>query len=344
MAWTLADIRTKWRALTGLGSTDDISNANVDIIINDYYQQDFPHEADQPDKMLADYTTTITVDGSGAVALDDAELDLNPPITANEYDLVLYDDRVKFFRDYPINVNERFITAPTLAVGTDSTKVLCAAFSYKLSDWVYDKASAETALSGDTVPQNTYGAWMLSVDDEGTITITEADDNATGYATPGLAVRGIPAVGADEAIMGFVTAINSGGTFVPGTTALDAVTVTATYTDGDPGLRNIPAACCIADGNLFIRPKPNDKYLVRAKSSVAAPTTLSGSNTATDATWGPAIATGAAIRYLAEIGDTARVAEIYGDPGVPGTHLFHINRINRKRLRQDSDRACQRSF
>jgi len=345
MSWALSDIRAKVRLLSGRGSTDDITNNNVDLEINRYYQEDFPVDI-RADAALADYTKEIVVSDSGEYSLADTVLDLNSPWTANQYDLELYNDRERFFADYPVNDGEQFITQPTLAIGSgDSTKVKCAAFSFRIAEWTYDKASAETALSGDTVPQSKYGAWMLSVDADGAVTITEADANATGYATPGLAVNGIPSVGADQAIMGFVTAINTGGTFIPGTTDLaTGGTVTATYTDGDPGLRNIPAAACVTDGKLFIRPKPMDKYLVRAKSSLSAPATLSGSATAVDETWGPLIACGAAIRILAERADTTRAAEVFGDVNIAGTYEYHRLRIIKKRIKQDSNRECQRSW
>lgn len=343
MAWTGATIVAKFRELTGRSSTEDISAVDALAAINHYYQENFPFEANVH-VFLDDYTNEIVATDSGEYSLADSVLDLNPPWTANNFDLRYYHNSVEFFTVYPVNQSEHFITSPTLAVGTTSTKVLCAAFKYVLAGTTYAKASAETALSGDTVPQNKYGAWLLSVDDEGTITITEADDNATGYATAALAVQAITLPGADQAIMGFVTAINTGGTFVPGTTELDAETVTDTYTDGNPQLRNIPAAACIAKGKLFIRPKPYDTFLVRAVASLETPTALTTSSSPTDAAWGPAIATGAAIRYLSEKGDTEKAAAINGKAEITGTHQYNLKIINRKRILQDADRQAERSF
>jgi len=343
LAWTGATLDAKFRAITGRGSTDDISTAAVLAIINDYYQEDFPFEIDTH-KFLADWTAAATVSDAGEYTLADSDLDLNQPITADGGELQLIYNVADFFRNFPIMGNEYFTTAPTLAIGTTASKVLCAAFKYKLLDWTYSKASTETALSGEDVPQDTYGAWLLSLDDEGAITVTEAADNVTGYATAALAVNGIVLPGSSQAIMGFVTAISSSGAFSPGTTLLNALTVTDTYTDGNPGLRGIPTCACITDGKLFIRPKPMDDFSLRAKSSLSAPTALTAGTAPVDEAWGMAIATGAAMKYLNDIGNSERVAEILGDASSIGTHAYYINRINRKKLFQESERQTKRSW
>jgi hypothetical protein len=343
VAWTGTTLIAKWRQLTGRGSTDDISDVNVLVLINDYYQDDFPLEI-EADKITADYTATATATDDGEFSLSDSVIDLNRPITANEFNMTLWDDKTLFFQMYPEDRDETFITKPTLTIGTDTAKVLSQAFNYKLSDWVYPKASVETALSGDTVPQNTYGAWLLSIDVDGTITITEAADNATGYATVGLAIQGITLPGSAQSIMGFVTAINTAAAFIPGTTALTG-DITATFTDGNPQLRSVPTDACLANGKLYIRPKPFDTFFIRAVSSLTAPTALVAGTSPLDETWGPAIATGAAMKYLSEVdGDTSRISEILGQAGIPGTHQYNISRIDRKRLRQDSEREVIRSF
>ena len=331
--------------MTGRGSTDDISDANVLIVINDYYQEDFPFDIDCH-QYEADYTQAVTAVDSGIYTLANTVLDLNEPIRADDSHLRLVHDAKSFFESFPLYANENFTTPPTLAIGTSSTtKVKNAAFTFKIGNVRYSKATAETALSGDNVPVNTYGAWLVYVDEDGTISVSEAADNATGYATAALAVRGLVNPGASYAIMGYVTAISSSGVFDPGTTALDNVNVTDTYTDGDPGLRNIPAACCITGGNLHIRPRPNDSYMVRASASLSAPTALVAGTSPADETHGPAIATGAAIKWLTgREGSSERIGEILGAADQIGSHRYNINRINRKRIFQESDRQADRSW
>lgn len=346
MSWTLSDLRTKFRSLTARPGTAQLTDDEIDVYINDYYQQDLPLVI-SVDKILADWTQEATVTDDGEYSLENTTLDLNEPLTANGDLLVIRRDRRRFFEEYPIYGSEEFITAPTLVSGTTSAAAVAnSAFKYKIADWTYSKAAGETDLSGVPIPQNKYGAWFLSIDSDGTIRNTEAGDNATGYDTAALAVNGLPASEADEAVMGFVTAISAdSGGFVPGTTELSASAVTDTYTDGDPGLRNIPSDVCITDGKLFIRPKCNDTYLVRAKSSLSSPTALSADDdTPSDENWGLLIAMGAAIRLLSEKGETERRDKLLGSPALPGTYVYEEMLVNRKRLKQNALRECYRSF
>jgi hypothetical protein len=345
LPWTGTTLLALWRTLTGRGSTDDISDADALVIINDYYQEDFPFEV-HDHQIEADWTVQGLPTDNGEYTIADTELELGEPITANEFDLVLYQDKQQFFEDYPENEDEDFITSPTLAIGTTPQNVLNAACKFQIGDNIYDLASAETALSGDDVPQNTYGAWLLSVDVDGTITITAASSNGTGYANAALAIAGITLPGAAYADLGFVTAINSGGAFSPGTTALDAGTVTDTYTDGDPTLRNIPAACCLANGNLVVRPKPNDQFLIRAKCSFTSGSAITAGTSPTNEHHGMAIALGSAIKFLTRVGDMEKVAELLGPTtaDIPGTFRYHKTVINRKRSRQQRNRQIARNW
>ena len=129
-------------------------------------------------------------------------------------------------------------------LGIGSTKPNAnAACSYMIAGVDYPLAAnaTGTALSGNNVPQNKYGAWALDIDAAGSITIVPAA-NATGYASAALAGAGIPAVAATKVRLGYATAINTGGVFDPGTTALDAEGVTDTYVDAS-SLYNSITSC-----------------------------------------------------------------------------------------------------
>jgi hypothetical protein len=227
-----------------------------------------------------------------------------------------------------------------------------SAFSFRIAGWSYSKAAAETALSGDTVPQNKYGAWLLSIDSEGTITINEASDNATGYDSPALAVNDLPDIGSDEAVMGYVTAINTSSTFVPGTTGLDASGVTDTYTDGRPKIRGTPEAVLLDGDTLYARPKPDDIYRIKAPLTLQRPTALSGdSDEPIDTELGLVICLGAAIKCIAaEEFDEDKIAKLKhgGDPSSPqiGTFDYEIRKLKMKRYIQwvRSDRRAAPSF
>ena len=130
-----------------------------------------------------------------------------------------------------------------------------------------------------------------------TVHIVEADDNATGYDTPALAMADLSDESNSRACMGFVTAINTSGTFVPGTTELDASGVTTTYTDGFISSRNIPKAVLLEDDVLYVRPKPHDifSFQVYAKQK---PSAMSAGETPLVVDWGPMIALGTAIEII----------------------------------------------
>jgi hypothetical protein len=122
---------------------------------------------------------------------------------------------------------------PTLAIGSTPTAVASAAFEYIINGNLYNKAAvtAGTAPGNDVVPEDLYGAVAFDIGADGTIDAVEAAANATGYASAALAVAAIPAVAADHARMGWVTAIKSDGAFTFGTTQLDAANSTVAYTD-----------------------------------------------------------------------------------------------------------------
>lgn len=142
-----------------------------------------------------------------------------------------------------------FVTSlPGLGIGSTAQNVANVAFTYKIGDVIYSKAAvtAGTALSGDDIPESTYGAWRLEIGADGTVDIIEAAANATGYASAALAIAGLPALSANHASMGTVTAISTSGVFDPGTTALSDADTTDVYTDGDTAYNTIT----VVDGSV----------------------------------------------------------------------------------------------
>jgi len=315
LTWSLAEMRTRWRELTGRGSTGDISDANVDNLINDYYQNYFPEDA-LVTNFDTFFTQALTAVDDGEYSLAQTIVKLMEPMTVDGERVTFYQDKDYFFNKY--RDNEQYITDPTLVVGSsDTTKVKNSAFKYDVNGDSYSKASAETAFSGlDTIPQNKYGAFCLKIDEDGTITIYEADDNVTGYGSEALAIAGLPIAGSDTAYMGVVTVISTDSAgFVPGTTALDDSAVTDTYTDGDPANRGFPEAALTVHNKLYLRPKPDDIGLFKCASEMNRPDVLSDdSSVPSDVKWGPMIALGAAILYLAPKGDSVRLKQLTGDP------------------------------
>ena len=125
------------------------------------------------------------------------------------------------------------LTSASIGIGTTPQNVATEAFTFRVNGTDYSKAAvaAGTALAGDDIPQDKYGAWALDIGSDETIDITAATANATGYATEVLAVAGLPAVAANHVRIGYVVVISDTGVFDAGTTSLASADVIATYTD-----------------------------------------------------------------------------------------------------------------
>lgn len=339
----LQGIRTKLRSLVKESDTTKLPNATLDIFINDFYRTCFVHEI-HTDVFDSDFTQTVSATDSGQYTLS-ANVAGFGTSTFNGNHLTRFFDKDLFFAKY-VNNETFFATGTILSIGTNSTSaVKNAAVDYVISGQTYTLASSETELSGDTVPQNKYGAWLVSVDVDGTVTITSADDNSTGYATPGLAVDGISFSDGTQSVLGFVTAMNTGGTFVPGTTGLDTGTVTDTYTDGNPGFRSVPESFLVDGRTLYIRPKSSDKGLFQSVLQCTAPTDLSGdSDTVFNELWGNAIAVGCAVEYLQQHGELEKAMALTGSTIIPGTYKYYINLINRMKISQDIEKPMGMAF
>ena len=300
LTWMLSELRTKFRELTGQISTGQMTDAACNNLINDYYQNHFPNDAEIED-FEGEFTQAASASDSGEYSISSDVSLLDGPAFVNGSPVDIYQDPKRFWSDYTkVDTGSAFcITSATLAIGSTSTAAVAnSAFSYRVGNYSYSKAAAETALSGDSVPKSKYGAWRLEIDTDGTIAIVEASDNATGYATPGKALEGLIQENDAKAAMGYVIVIYTGGAFVPGVTELDADGVTATYTNGFNSTRNQPAAALLDKGTLHLRPKANDIYLFQCKQKGKPASLSADASLPADPAWGPAIAYGAAIERL----------------------------------------------
>ena len=296
--WVLSEIRDEFRDRIRRHSTAEISDANCNNWINEYYRNILPEEL-RIDRFQTDFTQDITPTDSGEYSLGQGIVAVEEPVTIDGSPITLTMEKKVFFGRFP--EKERWISPPTLVIGTSSTSaVRNSAFRFRIADHAYAKAAGETELSGDAVPANLYGAWMLTIDSDSDITITEADDNATGYATPGLAVAALAEESTDDAVMGFVTVVHT-SIFTPGTTSLSASGITTTFTDGSPSYRATPEMALIAGGKLYVRPKSDDWHRLESQLTLQRPSELSGDAVAPlDIKWGPLIAVGAAMLFISK--------------------------------------------
>lgn len=336
--WKLSELRSEFRRLIGKSTTGEISDADCNSWINDYYVNHFPHDA-KVDEFDTWFTQATTATDDGEYTLSSAIDRLDDPVTINGEEIImLYRDREEFFTNYP--ANQQYITSPTLVIGADnSAKVKHSDFTYEINNYGYSKSSSEVDLTGDDVPVNKYGAWSLRIDEDGTITVTAASDNSTGYDSPRLALEALTNADSDSAYMGYVTVVRSDAAFVPGTTELNLGTVTATYTDGKFETRQVPEAALLYGSKLYLRPKPDDIYEIKAPSISERPSALSGDTDApADTRWGPMIARGTAILYLDSIGDMTRRDNLRDGA------KYYVDSIGSDKIRRLLGQVVKRSF
>ncbi len=361
LTWNIAELITRFREDTGRSQTTDISDNDVTDLINDYYVNYFPSDA-KVDEFDTFFTQALSAVDDGVYAIDSTVDRLDDPITINGRQIEFFRDRELFFGSgnyryhhflrsnfsgsrtsiYPYwqFVDEQFITAPTLAIGTsNAARVLHAAFSYRIDDFSYSKATSEVVLTGSTIPQNKYGAWSFKIDEDGDITVAAADDNATGYDTPRKALDALDNSDSDSAYMGYVTVISTAAAgFVPDTTLLSDSAVTDTFTDGKFENRAEPVRALLYGTNLYVDPKSNDIYEFKALQIADRPTALSGATILADPKHGPAIARGTAIMYLEPRGGKERIADL----ALTTTRMF--NSIRSDKIKRLLGQEVQRNF
>ncbi len=333
--WVMSELVTEWRLLTGARSTEQETDTTIHKLINDYYQNYFPEQAkvDDLDDFLNQATSAVD---SGQYSILQTTLKIQEPVTLDGNKICLYFDKELFFDTYP--QDEQFITDPGLAIGSSDTKaVKHDTFDYSIADDSYNKITSEVSFSGlDTVPQNTYGAFSLTIDTDGTITINQAGANSTGHDTPALAIAALPVANASEAYMGYVTVISTdSGGFVPGTTALSDSAVTDTFTDGQPARRNKPEAILQHGDILYARPKSDDTHQIRLAITKRPDAIDTGAPL--DVKWGPTIAAGSAILYLSRNGEKI-------PDNLQATFDFRMNSIRSKKKIRNQARTTNVSF
>ncbi|KKM81310.1 hypothetical protein LCGC14_1331130 [marine sediment metagenome] len=316
ITWNIAGLITRFREDTGLSQTTDISDSTAADIINDYYVNYFPSDG-KVDEFNTFFTQALSATDDGIYAIDSTVDRLDDPVTINGRQIEFMRDRELFFGEshnrhghhflhgnfsltsFHIDhqfEDEQFITEPTLVIGSsNAARVKHSDFSYRIADFSYSKSSSEVALTGDTIPQNKYGAWSLKIDEDGDITVAAADDNSTGYDTPRKALEALNSSDSSSAYMGYVTVVSTAsGGFIPDTTLLSASGVTDTFTDGRFENRGEPIMALLYGTNLYVKPKPNDIYEFKALHIADRPAALSGNTELADPKHGPAVARGAA--------------------------------------------------
>jgi hypothetical protein len=177
----------------------------------------------------------------------------------------------------------------TLGRGSTDTAVATGAFRFLITGQAASEAKAAvttgTALTAQTVPADTWALYVFDVPTGGTIAMTPASLNTTGYATEALAIAACPPRVSAKARLGYITVKTKAATaWIGATDALaggssgNVASATNYYpTIGIYGSTGTPANCGLITGAVF----PGGLWTGGA-NGVLIPTTLAKGSTDTN--------------------------------------------------------------
>lgn len=112
--WTLSEIRSKVRMVTGRYSPQELSNEQLDEYINKYFQYTFPAELKL--ERIHTYYEFLTVGNQQKYTLPTGYVNFEPPATLDNLSMLWYQEPSSFFDNNPENINRQ-----TLATGDGAT-------------------------------------------------------------------------------------------------------------------------------------------------------------------------------------------------------------------------------
>lgn len=115
--WTVAQIESTFRDLTGRKSSNQISDADILVKLNQYYQHIFPLEAGIPE--FKGWYTFNTVASTGSQAIPDTVLSVTPPVYSNDDPATFWTDEERFYEEYPHDYATENIPTDILLIDRD---------------------------------------------------------------------------------------------------------------------------------------------------------------------------------------------------------------------------------
>lgn len=107
--WNLANIRIKLRNITGMPSTDQLSDASANAYINNYGTYQMPHELKV--QIQNNFLDFKTIPGINTYAFPGAYLTDSPGAYADGFPLIFYEDPDIFYQDWPQQYNVDSVAA-----------------------------------------------------------------------------------------------------------------------------------------------------------------------------------------------------------------------------------------
>lgn len=327
--WTLADIRSKVRKLTGRPSTNQVTDNTLDEYINRYYTQDLPSQLGPRD--ADSWWRLSTLVNVQRYSNEDGNFNLYGPLYINGDEAELFTDPVSFYQKYP----KSFVTRESAGTGDGST----ATFTGTLGQTpinpeaiVFDDdfetltprplpkitniSQAATAIvtterahnltTGDQVKIIGVRNGMVEIDNvQSTVTVNTSttfqldsvnSSNFTPYQSGGevLPIE-FALLAGDFGGSGRVTLASGAFSITFNSAPADGQDLRASYEAFDVG---IPVAALFYDRSLVFSPTPDGSYLVESKIKKRPSPLLAETDAILFNDWGKLIAYGASIDFL----------------------------------------------
>lgn len=172
--WTLQNIRIKVRNLTGMPSTDQISDESLNAYINDYYVYTMPEELKvQIQNNFLDFKTAVGQNVYTFPSVAGAYLTDSPGAYADGFPLIFYEDPDIFYQDWP-----QQYSVDSVGTGDDSTT------SFSGTTQAYPIIQGSFFITDGTQVLQDQGDGTLTGDGSGTITYTTGAWTATFTTAP----------------------------------------------------------------------------------------------------------------------------------------------------------------
>lgn len=270
--WTLADIRTKTRQVSGRLSQSELTNDEVDDYINRYFQFEFPAEV----KLNRNYSWYEFNTTKNTASYDFSENYSNfvPEATIDRRQLEFYQDPDAFDRDNPYNVS-------------------------RFSTWTGDGAT--TAFANTYTAQAPFLPGSVVVDD----TVEVFSDNGSGVLTGNLGGTGTVNYTTGAVAVTFNTAPTNGQVIQASFIRYQAGTPVSVLM-----YNNQFTFYPVPDRAYRFRIKAWGLAYVKPETGANKTMFTTSSDKPLQEEWGPAIAFGAARRIASDFGEMDRYAEL----------------------------------
>lgn len=268
--WSLSDIRTKTRRVTGRLTPGELSNDDLDDYINRYYTLTFPAELKLEQKHT--YYEFLTTENQAWYDLPETTYtNFEPPATMDNYDLLWYQDPTSF---YAANFENQNIVRVTPFTGDGATVTF-----------------ATTVQQFPIMPDSLVITDNTEVFEDTSKTWTTANVNLTG------SLSGTAVINYDTGSVSvtFNTAPANGQNII------------LSYMQFAP---TRPQSVLMYDNQFQFYPVPDTAYRFRVKAYSVVTPLLNATDTPDLNEWGPCIAYGAARDILADLGEMEAYVEV----------------------------------